>query len=763
MANFTPQFMPKTYEPGGTYHFIYSIASQIPEYDPFEIAVLRSHNKDETYPSSFCNTVVYGAHEIEIDTILKYNGSSNYSDPLMNNPKVFEDSEINLAYPVVTMFTGGATKFTTNMVFGLSVGDTVPSKVVIDNSGTSTVIKWYKNDVLVNSDTLVNKINNSFALAITASGNTISGYAYLFTVSGSDVIYTSGLKTNADVLTILNDGGYAGDNETTYGWIDDERGDFIVSRIFNHSGGDAYISEYAADGNSISDVNDKLRQYCENYDGYLGSDLVSYIANKDTNAEAWTYLLSAEGDGTEYIIPVEDEHEYKIVFEHTMTQAPYLSNVFVVYIDGNYSGYFRPSSAQSGSNVYVTWYPQSQPFESHTKILLVYLGINYQYQFFDWTGYLDNIDYQQFDNWGLLEDMIEGYDPNAGQEDEKQDDPEDVDDPDYDALASGFLYAFMVDSGDMVNLADALVPETLAEKIRADFGNNLFEFIVSYHIMPCLTNADSLNKTAIAYRGNPFLYGSDNTQLMLAPISKSIYTVSCGSKVCLPTGVRKNGFENWAHANVQLYLPFIGYVHLNTADVWGKTITISYKFDILQGSCVANIGVGNNGTIYSFEGMCKYSIPFTTAIDHSNQALLSGIMSSAGAAVSIGGVVAGGSPTGLLNAAGGIANAAGDFLQAAEHKSLINRSGCLSGSPGWNMPRKPALIITVPNYISPGMTYNDINGYPTFKTGTLNNWLNNYVEVAQIDLKANVNANGASPNDSELDMINSMLKGGVYV
>ena len=79
------------------------------------------------------------------------------------------------------------------------------------------------------------------------------------------------------------------------------------------------------------------------------------------------------------------------------------------------------------------------------------------------------------------------------------------------------------------------------------------------------------------------------------------------------------------------------------------------------------------------------------------------------------------------------------------------------------MPRKPALIITVPNRISPGMIYNDTNGYPVFETGYLNGYENNYVEVGQIGLKAITNQYGATPNDSELDMIKTTLKGGVYV
>ena len=762
MAEFTPTFAPKEYTPGGTYSFIYSIQTQIPTWNDFELHVLQSNGYNSSTPSTYCNTVVFGGSEAVITKVITYAGEQNYSDPLMQNPVIYQDSQVDMGYPVSTMFNGGATQFSSNMVFGQPVGDDYPSKIVVENDSENrtTLIKWYKNNELVNTDTITHQIVGSFAIGLVASGSTITGYAIIFKTRGSDALWTSGLKNNADVLTILNDGGYAGSNENAYGWTDDDKGDFVLSKMFDHDGYDATSGWVAGGsiGETVASCNADLSNKCEQYGGYIGTDIIEYMTGM-SNLEGWSYLRTdAESDGLTLNMPSAEGHDNKMVWDFANQQM-------VIYDGETYLASFTPSFRTSGgSHVYLTYYRQSQPVESATGYPVVYMISASGYPQYQMYAYgIGNLEIEEFDNWGLLMDMIDGYDPNAGQEDDPQDEPEDVDDPTYDPLGSGFLYAFMVDNTDMTNLADALVPETLAQKIRADFGNNLFEFIVSYHMMPCLTNASSLTKMNIAYRGNPFTYGDNNTQLALAPITKSFYTVSCGSRVCMPTGVRKDGFENWAQANVQLYLPFIGYVHLNTADVWNKTITISYKFDILQGTCVANVGVGSNGTIYSFEGSCKYNIPFTTAIDKSNTALLSGIMSSVSVVGAVGGAVAGGSPMSLLGAVGSVADATGGFLSALEHKSIINRGGCLSGAPGWLMPRKPALIITVPNRIQPGMIYNDTNGYPVFETGYLNGYENNYVEVGQIGLKAVTNQYGATPNDSELDMIKTTLKGGVYV
>lgn len=753
------------YIPGGTYTFVYDISSYIPDYTNEQITVLQSNNYDNQYPSQWCNQQVYGASEKLVSEEISYKVSAanpvvtvDYGGSYAPTSKEFQDSTFNLDKPLRDL-KSQATAFTSNMKFGLLQGDTDAACIEIEITENGTSVKWYRNNAVVATDTITHKIAGAISIGVVASGETVTGYVYLFNVGGTRGIWTSGLKSNAEVLTIINSRGYAGEDITLTGFTDEEKGDFVFSKIFDENGNDAY-SGFATDYSSLSDSKTALVNKCAQFNGYVGTDLVEYMGG-------WNYIHTQAVNNTPVSvqIPTGVEGEfYTIKYNIDGATNPY----FHIYDKNNtlIATLIQSVYEYETGSVYLTWYRQSQDISQRSRLCWVSIyrisyGGDVKYELATCNS-LSDAELTEFDNESAFKDMIEGYDPESGQDDDPQDEPDDVDDPAYDPLASGFLYAFMLDSGDMENLADALVPESLAEKIRVDFGNNLYDFIVSYHMMPCMTNADSLNKVNILYRGNAFLYGGSN-QLSLAPITKSFYTISCGTKMCIPKNVRPDGFENWAKANIQLYLPFIGYIHLNTADVWNKAITISYKFDVLQGTCVANIGVGSNGTIYSYEGVCKYSIPFTTAIDHSNAALLSGIMSSATAAVNIGGVIAGGSPAGLLNATGSIASAAGSFLQAAEHKSTINRGGCLSGAPGWMMPRKPALIITIPDTIRPDTIYNNTTGYPTFKSGLLADYNNNYVEVAQIGLKALTNQYGANPNDSELDMIKSTLKGGVYV
>lgn len=757
--------LPKQYEPSGSiYTYIADLDSRSVSYTPLEEKTLESRGRDTTYPGEYSNSVVFGGYELPVDTILTVDPRSTIAQIM--SPDTYQSASINLAKPVYICFSE-ATKLINNMMFGQAEGDTEPAKLVIEAPLSGGVnFKWYKNGSLVATDSILN-MGTNIAIAVQYSGTTIRNYAYVYTYNNE--IWTSGLKGNANVIQILNEGGYAGSDEKKEGWTDEELGEFIMSKIFNSAGQDAYTG-YATSviTGSMPSVDEQLindlEAKCETYGGWLGTDLVEYMGG-------WAYIQSMADAQTpvEVKIPTSVEGEYSIItYDYYSGSDPYF---ILKDSNGNVLGYMVTNiySRQMGK-VFLTWYKQSTPLSSAERFLAVYVNRNGYgteatwYQLTDFNLQAADVDWEEFDSEQSEQDALNGYDPEKGQEDENQDEPEDTEKPEYDPLASGFLYAFMVGTSDMENLASCLKPDTLAEKIKADFGNNLYEFIVSYHMMPCLTNADSLHKVAIKYRGTSFLYGENDTQLQLAPITQTWYQVNCGTRVCRPSSAKRpDGFENWSQAKVQMYLPFIGYVHLNTADVWGEAITVVYEFDILQGTCVANIGVGDKGTIYSFSASCKYTIPFTTTIDMANQQLLSGIFSGLGAAVSVGGAIATGSPAGMLGAASGVADSVGHFLSAAEHQSIINRGGSLSGAPGWLMPRKPALLVTIPDIVEQGGIYNNLNGLPCCVSSQLSSYTGFYVEVGQIDLKAYNNNNGCSPNDTELDMIRSILKEGVYV
>lgn len=735
-----------------------------------EIEILQSKGKTGTYPGEWCDSLMFAGYPTEIHSEIyiapapSIGGAIEYvspwSDPLEGSYKnMLLEAPLNKAWAY-----SGATHFVGGEEFGQDAVSTVPSQVKIKPVVGGTEIEWYYNGSLLHTDTIAGHTVSEFMIAVKINGfSTASDYAIIWYENGNP--WSSGALGNADVLQkIINNAGEKQLGQTVTGWQDPDNPDkqFIISTLYFKPGYYNWVAGGRANPNdNPTTATEDLYNLTSNYpDGLVGTDLVQYITNRIGSADAWDYLKNdPESDGVSMTIPAVDPeaHSYTITWDFTNQR-------FTLY-DGetwitNFGGTYR----QENSLILISTMPDNRSRLGICSLLNV--GGSAQYNLYN---YLDGntVDTEEFDfNEAFFEEM-NGYDSeNPGEPDNPQPDADDMDDPTIDALSTGFVYAFDVTYTDMENLISCLNGNALQQQIKNTFGNRLFDFIVSYHTMPCITNATEGSRIGINYMGVPFIYGEGGTQLTLKQITRSWYSVDCGTKLCYPTGsIRPNGFENWSQAKVQMYLPFIGTVHLNTADVWNRNIHVVYYFDVLTGSCSANIGVDGLGTIYSYEGSCCYKIPFTSVIDQSLQNTIAGITQvSQGVVTATMGAISGNYGAiagGVMQGAGSI----GNFISANEHQAIVNRGGSLGGSGGWHTPRSPALIITVPNKVTKfnDASYFTINGYPTHRAVTLNGYKGQYVEVGSIDLKSAVNDKGATPNDSELDMIRSALLGGVYV
>ena len=756
--------IPVTYEPNKNHiDYISSLGADAKLYNIYtddEKDILESRNEDLSYPGQWCDAVMLGGYNMEISSEIHTEGlqwSPNQYNML--GELNYEVNTMNLNKPLISAY-GTATKITVQgFEFGQDNDSTVPSRldVEVDVEHSQTSFKWYYNGTLVNTDT-ISDIITEFAIAVENTNFILTKYAFIYMKNG--VPWTSGGLSNSDVLTkIINNAGSKTIEQNPTGWItdpddpDNPENQFILSKLYSLPG---YPNTLSLGTNNVAASDEILYNNIYNKGGYLGTDLVVFItpAEYSTSAAAWSYLTTdPESDGCTMNIPSADgETEYKIIWN-------YDDQRFEVWEDETLKAYSYSLSKIAGSYIYIG------TNDNGTQLgwaLMGYYSGSYDYHFRLWNINESLTEVQEFDYNQIQFEETTGYDPEGGQEDDPQPDADEIEDPSVDALDTGFVYAFAVNQTDMENLVSCLNPDTLADKIKADFGNHLYDFIVSYHTMPCVTNADNNAKIGISYRGVPFTYGG-GTPLELARITKSFYQVDLNSKVCQPSGIRPTGFENWSNASVQVYLPFIGYQHLNTADVWGKPVRIVYYFDVLAGTCTANISVPDKGTLYSFEGSCSYKIPFSSVIDQNVQNMMSGIMSAGSALIGTATNAAAGNIAGAVGSAMGGAGAVGSFISAFEHKATISRGGQLGGSAGWHVPRTPALIITVPDIIEAGNNYISTNGYPCYQTGTLGSRKGSYVEITQIDLKPAANNNGAYPNDDELDLIRAALKDGVYV
>lgn len=177
-------------------------------------------------------------------------------------------------------------------------------------------------------------------------------------------------------------------------------------------------------------------------------------------------------------------------------------------------------------------------------------------------------------------------------------------------------------------------------------------------------------------------------------VSGQYTTVNCGTvKVSEQFG---NVFD-YTDTHIRLYLPFVGIVDLDTADVMRGSVSVVYHVDVITGACLAEVKVtrdGSGGTLYQYAGDAAVRYPISSG---SYMGVVAGIASAVGGVASA--VMTGGAtlPLAAGAVAGGISGA----------QTQVQHSGNFSGNAGAMGGKKPYLIIERPQT----MIADDFEGY----------------------------------------------------
>ena len=225
-------------------------------------------------------------------------------------------------------------------------------------------------------------------------------------------------------------------------------------------------------------------------------------------------------------------------------------------------------------------------------------------------------------------------------------------------------------------------------------------------------------------------------------VSSQYTTIDCG--MITLSEYFHNVFDYSPYTQINLYLPFIGIVSLDNADVMRSSIHIVYHVDVLSGACLAEVKVtrdGAGGTLYQYTGNASVTLPISSG---SYMGIVSSIASIAGG---IAGTIASGGAALPM-----IASAAGSALNA---RAKVEHSGSFSGNAGAMGGKIPYLIISRPQ-VALANNFQKYIGYPANYTTRLSN-CSGFVKVLECHIE-NVNA-----TNSELTEIDSLLKGGIIV
>lgn len=287
---------------------------------------------------------------------------------------------------------------------------------------------------------------------------------------------------------------------------------------------------------------------------------------------------------------------------------------------------------------------------------------------------------------------------------------------------------------------------TYADASIQKLWNNPFDGVISAHELYATPSVD----------------GRDNIRsgFLVCPTSANLVRVrynqiNCGS-IVIPEWYA-NYLDYSPYTKASVYLPFIGIVELDSDDIVGHGINITYTIDSYNGSCIAQITVakqGYNNTVYQFSGNCSVELPLAGG---SQAAIKAGMISAAATGITsvIGGVAS------LLNgnipgAIGGVAHGIGSAVSTAvSQKSTVQHSGSFGASYGAMGIKKPYLIIRRP--IQKQVTnYNEEYGFPAHKRVLIGS-CSGYLRAREVHVVS------PTATDEEKAMIERLLKQGVFV
>ena len=234
--------------------------------------------------------------------------------------------------------------------------------------------------------------------------------------------------------------------------------------------------------------------------------------------------------------------------------------------------------------------------------------------------------------------------------------------------------------------------------------------------------------------------GNFDTEVSMPIVGAQYYTLDCGTLQIK---------ENWKNAldynstTCEIFVPFVGFRPLDIQDVMGRTLALKYNVDILTGAAIAILKCGDK-CLYEWPCNLAYNIPLTGS---NKAALYTGLISVAMSG--LGGLAAGGA----MGAVGGAATSA---INVATHaQSNVQRSGSLASNTGILGEFQPYIVLHRPKQ-SLAQNFKTFKGYQSNITSLLGN-CQGYTEVDYINLSV------AGATDTELDEIETLLKGGVII
>lgn len=326
--------------------------------------------------------------------------------------------------------------------------------------------------------------------------------------------------------------------------------------------------------------------------------------------------------------------------------------------------------------------------------------------------------------------------------------------PSTSVITSGFVGLYNPTVSQLQKLANYLWNDTLLDldQLRKLVANPI-DLLISLTIVPVKPQVTGAETIKVGWRDTGVAMNKISQQFMQFNFGSIDISEYFGSAL-----------DYAPFTKISIYLPYIGLKQLNVDEIMNNTIELQYNIDLFTGACVAEIKVGN-AVLYSFNGNIANQIPITAESFDSFLRAVIGAVAAVGVTVASGGAgsaVAAGSMAGEagatatgLSAAGAASIGTTSANAVLSSKPDIQHAGSMASNTGYMANKRPYILIEYPRMSVP-KNYQNYSGYPcnvTFNLGELSG----YTAISDIHL------DGIPATDTELDELETILKGGIII
>lgn len=321
------------------------------------------------------------------------------------------------------------------------------------------------------------------------------------------------------------------------------------------------------------------------------------------------------------------------------------------------------------------------------------------------------------------------FDESPSEEDVYRD-PEEESDIGEDSLPEGnssfglnkLTTSYEINDDNLNRLASFLWRNSLFDNLK-NLNNSPIENIVSVKIMPL--ELSGVYEDITIGNVDTDINGKRITDVPVLDVGSLKYD-----------GYYKNFLDYAPYTSVSIFLPFVGFINLNPAEITGHTLDVKYSFDIVTGMCKAMLFVDD---IYflSADGVCGVDVPLVAT--NRSQIEAGFINSTISNVLQL-------DPMGLV----------GTAVSSAIAMQHSHRNGGYSPTLGWTETRQVYLVIDMPVVNVPSSYAHDY-GRPCNLTLNLSG-LSGFTQTA-----ADIDLSGICATEAELDEIRGLLSSGIYL